>query len=201
MSPAPDAQEAGQKGARRWLRPAAVAAVVLACIAAAVGVLRGREPPAEAAMPDPPRSAPAPATRPGPAPAAAPVAAAPGGALKPPAVDQPPTPAPRGAAVHARAGAAPGRAKAASPLLLRDSRAETAPPAALPKGWLQLAISPWGEVEIDGKPAGTTPPLTRVSLDEGAHTVTVRNDDFPPYTTSVQVGSDKPVVVRHRFGQ
>jgi serine/threonine-protein kinase len=52
-----------------------------------------------------------------------------------------------------------------------------------------LAISPWGQIEVDGQAAGTTPPLTRLSLPEGTHTVTV------------QVSADKPVTVRHRFGQ
>jgi hypothetical protein len=28
----------------------------------------------------------------------------------------------------------------------------------------------------------------------------VRNADFTPYTTTVQVSGDKPVAVRHRFG-
>ena len=67
-------------------------------------------------------------------------------------------------------------------------------------GTVQLAISPWGEVEVDGRAAGTTPPLTQLSLSVGSHTITVRNDDFPPYTATVQVVEDKPVTVRHRFG-
>jgi serine/threonine-protein kinase len=67
-------------------------------------------------------------------------------------------------------------------------------------GVLQLAISPWGQVEVNGRPSGTTPPLTRLTLREGLHTVTVRNEDFPPYTVTVQVQADKPVTVRHRFG-
>ena len=66
---------------------------------------------------------------------------------------------------------------------------------------MQLAISPWGQVEIDGRPAGTTPPLARLTLPAGTHTITVRNADFPPYTATVQVHADKPAVVRHRFGQ
>lgn len=66
-------------------------------------------------------------------------------------------------------------------------------------GVLQLAISPWGLVEVDGTAAGTTPPLTRLTLPEGMHNVTVRNEDFPPMTFSVQVSADKPVTVRHRF--
>ena len=68
-------------------------------------------------------------------------------------------------------------------------------------GSLQLAISPWGQVEVNGQPAGTTPPLTRLNLPEGTHTITVRNEDFPPLTITVQVSADKPVTVRHRFGQ
>ncbi len=68
-------------------------------------------------------------------------------------------------------------------------------------GMLQLAITPWGHVEVNGQGAGTTPPLTQLSLPTGTHVITVRNADFPPFTTTVQVQADKPTVVRHRFGQ
>ena len=79
--------------------------------------------------------------------------------------------------------------------------AVTAPTAPSPTGLLQLAISPWGQVEVDGRAVGTTPPLTKLTLDEGPHTITVRNEDFPPHTVTVQVQADKPATVRHRFGQ
>ncbi|MBL8332970.1 MAG: PEGA domain-containing protein, partial [Rubrivivax sp.] len=65
---------------------------------------------------------------------------------------------------------------------------------------VQLAVSPWAEVEVNGQPAGTTPPLTRLSLPEGAHTVTLRNADFPPHVVQLQVNADRPVQLRHRFG-
>ena len=78
--------------------------------------------------------------------------------------------------------------------------APPAPTAALVSGSVQLAISPWGQVEVNGQAAGTTPPLTRLTLTEGTHNITVRNEDFPPLTVTVQVQADKPVVVRHRFG-
>ncbi len=74
------------------------------------------------------------------------------------------------------------------------------PAAPLSTGTVQLAISPWGRVEVDGSPAGTTPPLTRLTLSEGAHTITVRNEDFPPFVQTVQVSADKPATLRHRFG-
>ena len=83
----------------------------------------------------------------------------------------------------------------------REVRTQNAAAATTPvlTGVLQLAISPWGLVEINGTDAGTTPPLTRLTLPEGLHSVTVRNEDFPPMTFSVQVSADKPVTVRHRF--
>ncbi len=74
------------------------------------------------------------------------------------------------------------------------------PPAAASTGSVQIAVTPWGQVEVDGAPAGTTPPLTRLTLSEGSHTITIRNADFPPYSATVDVQADKPVVVRHRFG-
>lgn len=98
----------------------------------------------------------------------------------------------------AAAPARPAPARKAATVAAREPR--VAAPAAVITGQLQLAISPWGHVEIDGSPAGTTPPLNRLTLPEGSHTVTVRNEDFTAYTTTVQVSADQPVTVRHRFG-
>jgi serine/threonine-protein kinase len=105
-------------------------------------------------------------------------------------------------------GATAGAAAAPSPARPRKAAAKPAPAAAAPvaqpvpaaQGLVQLAISPWGQVEVNGAPAGTTPPLTRLELPAGTHTITVRNEDFPPHTQRVQVEPDKPVTVKHRFG-
>ena len=93
--------------------------------------------------------------------------------------------------------AAPPRAKPTAGTPRAAAGAVATAPAAT--GTLQLAISPWGQVEVNGRPAGTTPPLARLTLPEGSHTITVRNVDFPPYTTTVQVQADKPLTLRHRF--
>jgi serine/threonine-protein kinase len=77
--------------------------------------------------------------------------------------------------------------------------AEPAPAAPPPEGQVRLAVSPWGNVEVDGRSVGTTPPLTRLSLPAGTHQIVVRNGDFPAYTASVTVSEDKPVTLRHRF--
>ena len=68
------------------------------------------------------------------------------------------------------------------------------------QGVVQLAISPWGQVEVNGVAAGTTPPLSRLTLPAGKHQVVVRNDEFPPFSVTVTVDEDKPVTLRHRFG-
>jgi eukaryotic-like serine/threonine-protein kinase len=81
------------------------------------------------------------------------------------------------------------------------ARTATAPvtaPAA--RGVLQLAVSPWGSVDIDGAPAGIAPPLSRLDLPVGRHSVVIRNADFPPHTATVDVSADQPAVVKHRFG-
>lgn len=145
--------------------------------------------PADAAAPDVPVLT-TPLAAPAPSQAPAPVATAPKpGAAAPSTTSRRPTeaaPRPRAATT---AEAAPAAATA-----------ETTPSGAAATGTLTLAVSPWGEVEVDGKPAGTTPPLTRLTLSAGTHTITLRNADFPPHTVQVQVGADKPVALRHRFG-
>ncbi len=74
------------------------------------------------------------------------------------------------------------------------------PPPAPALGVVQLAVSPWGQIEVDGRPMGTSPPLTRLTLASGTHTITVRNADYPAYTSTLAVGGDNPVTLRHRFG-
>ncbi|MES2957189.1 MAG: serine/threonine-protein kinase [Pseudomonadota bacterium] len=81
-----------------------------------------------------------------------------------------------------------------------SANAPVPPAAAAAPGVVQLAISPWGQVEIDGVAAGTTPPLSRLNLPAGKHQIVVRNDDFPPFSATVMVSDEKPVTLRHRFG-
>jgi serine/threonine-protein kinase len=66
-------------------------------------------------------------------------------------------------------------------------------------GVVRLSVSPWAQVEVDGKPAGIAPPLTEIKLNEGRHTITLRNDEFPPHTVTVTVQAGQPVSIKHRF--
>ncbi len=78
--------------------------------------------------------------------------------------------------------------------------ASPTPAAPVATGVLRLAVSPWGQVEVDGAPVGTAPPLNELNLPEGRHQITIRNEDFPPYSATVNVTPGQPVSVRHKFG-
>jgi eukaryotic-like serine/threonine-protein kinase len=97
-------------------------------------------------------------------------------------------------------GATPGARKARPPAAKVSSppQATTAAPAAT--GTLRLAISPWGEVSVDGRPVGTTPPLNQLQLPVGRHTITLSNGDLPDVTRVVELRADESITLRHRFG-
>lgn len=66
-------------------------------------------------------------------------------------------------------------------------------------GVLQFAILPWGEVFVNGKSRGVSPPLRSIELPSGTYTVEVRNTSFPTHSRRVQVRPSEPVRIRHRF--
>lgn len=187
--------------------------IFLAVVTAAAAGFLTRGQPTRADAPTPAAQV-APAPAPPPAPAVATVAVAPAAPTPaeqdatsepPPAPAAPLTPPkavaatpPIGSLNNARSVRPVSPTQRAPNNTGRESAA--APPAAPgATGTVQLAVSPWGLVEVNGAPAGIAPPLTRLTLPEGTHTITVRNDDFPAFTTTVQVSADKPVNLRHRF--
>ena len=158
-------------------------------------------PVAEAATPPLPATTPPPTPAAQAAPQAVTVTAAAADApstLPPPPAAEPKPIGNRPAPQAARAAPAPRNPKPATATAPREP-ATPAVAAPVATGSVQLAISPWGNVEVNGSAVGTAPPLTRLTLPEGTHTITVRNDEFPPFTTTVQVHADKPVSLRHRF--
>ncbi|HEX5357716.1 MAG TPA: serine/threonine-protein kinase [Aquabacterium sp.] len=74
-------------------------------------------------------------------------------------------------------------------------------PSVVPQanGTLKLAISPWGEVLVDGRAVGVAPPLHQLSLSPGAHVITIRNGDSPDFRQTIEVRADKVVHVKHQF--
>jgi serine/threonine-protein kinase len=62
-----------------------------------------------------------------------------------------------------------------------------------------LAVSPWGEIHVDGKKRGLSPPTKELRLPPGRHTIEIRNGTFPPHTATIEVSADEPVRVTHSF--
>jgi class 3 adenylate cyclase len=117
--------------------------------------------------------------------------------------------APVAAPATPQAAAAPAAAPAASTgekpapkslarLEKRPEHAEKAAPSST-AGRLQLAVAPWGEVLIDGKHRGISPPLRVVEVTPGAHTVEIRNSTFPAHVEKVELKAGESIRIRHRF--
>jgi len=66
-------------------------------------------------------------------------------------------------------------------------------------GFLAFAITPWGEVHVDGKKLGVSPPLQEIQIGAGRHRVEIRNTTFPPHVQAVEVKSGERIRIRHLF--
>jgi len=93
---------------------------------------------------------------------------------------------------------APPRPVAKEARPARESKPATA--AGGGTGSVRIAVSPWGNVEVNGTSVGTTPPLNELTLPEGRHQIVIRNADFPPYSATISVAPGQPVNLKHKFG-
>jgi class 3 adenylate cyclase len=66
-------------------------------------------------------------------------------------------------------------------------------------GIVTFAVSPWGEVLINGKSIGTSPPVKQHKLAPGKYKVEVRNSTLTPFITTIDVKSKEDVTIRHQF--
>jgi hypothetical protein len=62
-----------------------------------------------------------------------------------------------------------------------------------------LAITPGGEVLVDGAVRGMTPPLKSLELAPGRHTIVVRTGAHAPLTTLVDLAPGQRFTLRHDF--
>lgn len=84
---------------------------------------------------------------------------------------------------------------------VRRTRVDTAAPrvTAQASGFVTLAIAPWGEVFVDGVSQGVSPPLTRLTLTPGVHTIELRNGAAPPLAARVEIRPGQTLSLQHRF--
>jgi len=115
-------------------------------------------------------------------PAAAPVA--------PRIAEQKPAPAPA-------PEPAPAPAPKPKPVVAKPAAAPARPPAR--PASVRFHIKPHGNVFVDGAAKGRTPPLSRIELRPGAHTIEVRNGEFPPLKLRVNLGEAEEMTITHSF--
>jgi serine/threonine-protein kinase len=177
------------RGRRYALAAAALAVVVAMGVTLATRKDASDGPPPAARVAPP---APAVAVAP---PAAAPAPEAP--AAAPEKVIEPPPPVAKAPVPRPARKPAPAPAPVAS--LPEPEPLPKALPPSREVATLQLAVSPWGEVFIDGEPRGTTPPLSAIQVAPGTYRVEVRNSTLTPYRVDVSVGSGDTRRIKHRF--
>lgn len=189
--PAPAPRRSAPLGKlQRWMLIGLAALVLLAAVMALMALLRGTASRDAVVLTLPPQGT-APATNeqamppPAPRPAAEAPAPSPQPALEAAAPTAlPPAPAPSTAPAPS---AAPAPARAATPPSARPARAATEPASTSYK----LVIKPWANVYVDGVERGVSPPLKRLSLPAGQHTVRLVNPSFPDRVIRVDAGKSQ----------
>ena len=68
-----------------------------------------------------------------------------------------------------------------------------------PAALLAFAVTPWGEVYIDGKRAGVSPPLKEIKVAAGQHRIEIRNLNFPPYSETLDLQPDSTRKIKYKF--
>ena len=64
---------------------------------------------------------------------------------------------------------------------------------------LAFAVTPWGEVYVDGRKKGVAPPLNEITLAPGKHAIEIRNTTFRPHRLTVELRADASVRIKHKF--
>jgi len=62
-----------------------------------------------------------------------------------------------------------------------------------------FAVKPRGEVFVDGISQGRTPPLLRIPIEAGRHTVVIRNPGSPAFQTSLDLHAGEETTITHTF--
>jgi len=74
------------------------------------------------------------------------------------------------------------------------------PTTAAPRtGKIRFSVKPWGQVVVDGKTRGVSPPIKELSITEGRHRIEIRNSTFPGYSSEVNIKAGGRVSIAHTF--
>ncbi|MHB1099642.1 MAG: adenylate/guanylate cyclase domain-containing protein [Burkholderiales bacterium] len=95
---------------------------------------------------------------------------------------------------------APAEAKPHSKSEARKSE-KTAPKKTAPtdNATLVFKVMPWGEIYVDGKMRGISPPLKSLRIKAGRHEIEIRNTTLPKHSKTVETHPGERVIIEHHF--
>jgi hypothetical protein len=64
---------------------------------------------------------------------------------------------------------------------------------------MKLVVLPWGEVYLDGRMQGISPPLLELQVAQGKHEIEIRNTRFPVYKHTIQATAGEKITIKHTF--
>ena len=64
---------------------------------------------------------------------------------------------------------------------------------------LLFRIMPWGEVYVDGRKRGVSPPLKSLEVSPGKHRIEIRNTTLPAHARTIEVHKGERVIIEHDF--
>ena len=64
---------------------------------------------------------------------------------------------------------------------------------------VSLGVQPWGEIYLDGRMQGVSPPLMELQVVAGKHEIKIRNTTFPTVTKIVTVKAGEKIKIKHKF--
>ncbi len=66
-------------------------------------------------------------------------------------------------------------------------------------GSVSIAVTPWGEVYLDGKIQGISPPLIELEVEPGNHKIEIRNKTSRNYSKNILVKAGEKIVIKYKF--
>ncbi|MDH4284061.1 MAG: PEGA domain-containing protein [Gallionellaceae bacterium] len=97
------------------------------------------------------------------------------------------------------ASAVPESTRKTAPLATVRTLEETMAAEPRSAAIVSLAITPWGEIYLDGRMQGVSPPLTELHVAPGKHEIEIRNTTFPAYVEKVQLKANEKVKIKYKF--
>ena len=98
------------------------------------------------------------------------------------------------------AAAAPAKTDAAKAEAAKADAAKTdAAKTAVPPANIVFAIQPWGEIFVNGKSSGVSPPMKSLKLAPGKYKIEIRNTTFAAHTENLDVKPRDEITIRHKF--